>query len=74
MRIVLIAGAALLLTGCVRTVGTIVTAPVKVVAKGVDLATTSQEEADRNRGRELRKAEEKQRREARRAERQRKEN
>ncbi|QIK95205.1 hypothetical protein G7076_00700 [Sphingomonas sp. HDW15A] len=32
--------------------------PVKAVAKGVDLATTSQSEADEKRGREMRKAEE----------------
>ena len=32
--------------------------PVKAVAKGVDLATTSQAEADEKRGREMRKAEE----------------
>ena len=50
------------LGGCViaaaRTAVDIVTLPVKVVAKGVDLATTSQSEADENRGRALRKAEE----------------
>lgn len=50
------------LGGCVvtaaRTAVDIVTLPVKVVAKGVDLATTSQSEADQNRGRALRKAEE----------------
>ena len=49
------------LGGCVveaaRTAVDIVTLPVKVVAKGVDLATTSQSEADENRGRALRKAE-----------------
>ena len=43
----------------------IVTLPVDVAAKGVDLATTSQAEADQNRGREIRKAEEKAGREAR---------
>jgi len=32
--------------------------PVKAVTKGVDLATTSQSEADEKRGREMRKAEE----------------
>lgn len=52
----------LALGGCVveaaRTAVDIVTLPVKVVAKGVDLATTSQSEADENRGRALRKAEE----------------
>jgi hypothetical protein len=43
----------------------IVTLPVDVAAKGVDLATTSQAEADQNRGREIRKAEEKAGKEAR---------
>ena len=43
----------------------IVTLPVDVAAKGVDLATTSQSEADEKRGREIRKAEEKAGREAR---------
>lgn len=47
------------LSGCIaRTAADIVTAPVKVVAKGADLATTSQSEADEKRGRELRKREE----------------
>ena len=51
------------LSGCVvstlaSTAVDVVTLPVKVVAKGVDLATTSQAEADQNRGRALRKAEE----------------
>lgn len=68
MRIV-IACLLLSLAGCVRTVGTIVTAPVKAVGKGVDVMTTSQEEADRNRGREMRKQEERERREARERER-----
>ncbi|MEG3123702.1 hypothetical protein [Sphingomonas sp. GB1N7] len=44
--------------GCVRTVASIVTAPVKVVSKGVDWTTTSQSEADRNYGKKMRKAEE----------------
>ena len=52
----------LALGGCVisaaRTAVDIVTLPVKVVAKTVDLATTSQSEADENRGRALRHAEE----------------
>ena len=34
------------------------TAPVKVASKGVDLATTSQSEADEKRGREIRRREE----------------
>ena len=52
---------ALPLAGCftvAKTAVDVVTLPVKVVAKGVDLATTSQSEADENRGRALRKAEE----------------
>ena len=48
----------LLLSGCgVGTVVNVVTAPVRVTAKAVDLATTSQSEADQNRGRKLRKLE-----------------
>ena len=51
--------APLLLTGCIaRTVVDVATAPVKVVSKGVDLATTSQSESDEKRGRVLRKREE----------------
>ncbi|MDB5677365.1 hypothetical protein [Sphingomonas bacterium] len=59
MRKLLIAAAVLpLLTGgCLSTVGSIVTAPVKVVSKGVDWTTTSQSEADRNYGKKMRKAE-----------------
>jgi hypothetical protein len=48
----------LALSGCLSTVGTVVTAPVKVAAKAVDWTTTSQSEADRNRGKKIRKAEE----------------
>lgn len=44
--------------GCLSTVGSIVTAPVKVVSKGVDWTTTSQSEADRNYGKKMRKQEE----------------
>lgn len=57
---------ALLLGGCLSTVATVVTAPVKIAAQGVDWATTSQSEADRNRGRKIRKAEEKARKACRR--------
>lgn len=53
MRIFLFSFVALVLSGCVSTVGKVVTAPVKVVSKGVDWATTSQDEADRKRGREM---------------------
>ena len=48
----------LVLSGCVSTLAAVVTAPVKVVSKAADLATTSQSEADENRGRALRKREE----------------
>ena len=46
------------LSGCVSTVASVVTAPVKAVGQAADWATTSQDEADRNRGRELRAREE----------------
>ena len=52
---------ALALTGCytiAKTAVDVVTLPVKVVAAGVDAATTSQSEADQKRGRDFRKAEE----------------
>lgn len=59
MRAVIIAAlAAPLLTGCFSAVKTVVTAPVKAVGQVADWSTTSQDEADRNRGRELRKSEE----------------
>lgn len=49
----------LALGGCVvGAVADVVTAPVRVGAKAVDLATTSQSEADEARGREIRKREE----------------
>ena len=47
------------LSGCIaKTVVDVATAPVRVASKGVDLATTSQSEADEKRGREIRKREE----------------
>lgn len=59
MRILVLAlFAAPLLGGCVSAVKTVVTAPVKAVGQVADWSTTSQEEADRNRGREIRKREE----------------
>lgn len=52
----LLAIGALLLSGCVvRTAANLVTLPVKAGAKAVDWTTTSQDEADRNHGREMRK-------------------
>lgn len=47
------------LSGCIaKTVVGVVTAPVRVAGKAVDLATTSQSEADEKRGREMRRSEE----------------
>lgn len=48
----------LLTTGCIGTLVDVATLPVRAAGKAVDLATTSQSEADENRGRELRKREE----------------
>ncbi|WP_232495191.1 hypothetical protein [Novosphingobium kaempferiae] len=47
-----------MLSGCVRTVASVVTAPVRVAGKAVDWTTTSQSEADEKRGREARKRDE----------------
>ena len=61
MRRVLIAAAAalpLMTGGCVSTVTSIVTAPVKVASKAVDWTTTSQSESDRNYGKRMRQQEE----------------
>lgn len=49
----------LTLSGClVKAAADVVTAPVRIGAKAVDLATTSQSEADETRGREIRRREE----------------
>lgn len=59
ISLALLAGSALLLPGCIaKTALDVATAPVKVAGKAVDMATTSQSEADEKRGRELRKREE----------------
>lgn len=44
--------------GCVRTVTTVATAPVKAAGKVVDWSTTSPSEADRKYARKMRKREE----------------
>ena len=65
-------GAVLLLAlgGCLaRTAADVVTLPVRVTSKTVDVLTTSQSEADRNRGRRMRKEEARERKERRRDER-----
>jgi len=59
IALILLAPAAFMLHGCIaRTAVDVATLPVRAASKGVDLATTSQSEADRNRGRELRQREE----------------
>ncbi|MCL9998017.1 MAG: hypothetical protein NBV68_01415 [Erythrobacter sp.] len=59
LRLIAVSCAALALQGCLAKAAVgVVTAPVRVVSKGVDLATTSQSEADEKRGREIRKREE----------------
>lgn len=51
--------AALMLSGCLaKTAVGVVTAPVRAGSQVVDWATTSQDEADRARGREIRRREE----------------
>jgi len=58
-RLILAATAVFSLQGCLaKTAVDVATLPVRAAAKGVDLATTSQSEADRNRGREIRHREE----------------
>lgn len=61
MRKALLIAAATLLPlavgGCVRTAASVVTAPFKAAGQVVDWTTTSQDEADRNYGRKMRKAE-----------------
>ena len=69
MRFAILLIVALLLGGCVaRIAKDIVTAPIKVAGAVVDAATTSQAEADRKRGRDLRKAEEQAEKERKKAE------
>ena len=70
MRVLILAVLPLALSGCIvasvaETAVDVVTLPVDVASKTVDLATTSQSEADEKRGWEIRKAEEKAGREAR---------
>ena len=59
IRVLVIGAVAFALQGCLaKTVVSAVTLPVKVASSGVDLATTSQAEADQKRGREIRQREE----------------
>ncbi|MCU6453846.1 hypothetical protein LPN01_07125 [Sphingomonas sp. A2-49] len=54
---------ALATSGCISTAATIVKAPFQVAGKAIDWTTTSQDEADRNYGRKMRKQEAKEGRE-----------
>lgn len=47
-----------LLSGCISTAAKVVTAPVRITSKAVDMATTSQSESDEKRGRRMRLHEE----------------
>jgi len=64
--------ALLTLPGCiVSTAGKIVTMPVRAGAQAADWATTSQDESDRNYGREMRKKEAREGKERKRADKER---
>lgn len=74
MKIIFVAAPALslLLPGCIaRTAADIVTMPVRAGGQVVDWSTTSQEEADRNYGRKMRKQEAREARERKKEEEQR---
>lgn len=59
LRLIALAAAAFALQGCLAKAAVdVATLPVKVASAGVDLATTSQSEADQKRGREIRQREE----------------
>ena len=74
MRIYAAAALALALPGCIaKTALDIVTLPVKVASAGVDAVVTTQAEADQKRGRQIREREECMGKEARRAERKKRE-
>jgi hypothetical protein len=74
MRLLIAAILAFPLGGCVaQTALDVVTLPVKAASAAVDAATTSQAEADRKRGRQIREKDECLGREARKAEKQRRE-
>lgn len=58
-RLLLLTGAATMLQGCLaKAAWDVATLPVRAAGKAVDVATTSQSEADENRGREIRRREE----------------
>jgi predicted Holliday junction resolvase-like endonuclease len=58
LALLILLPASVMLPGCLaKAVVDVATAPVKAVSKGVDIATTSQSEADEKRGREIRRRE-----------------
>ena len=63
----------LALPSCVRTVASIVTAPVRAGSQIVDWSTTSQSESDRNYGRKMRKQEAREGKERKKADKERRE-
>jgi hypothetical protein len=66
MRILILPLLALSLSGCLaRAAVDVVSLPVHAAGKAVDWTTTSQDEADRNRGRTMRKEEARMRKEQR---------
>lgn len=70
MRALILLAGCLVLPGCIaKTAVDIATMPVKAGAQAADWATTSQDEADRNYGRKMRKQEAREARERRDAER-----
>lgn len=69
MKIIALLASGLLLTGCVSAAVGAATLPFKVVGEGVDAVTTSQKEADRKRGKAIRKQEEREAKARRRQER-----
>ncbi len=59
LALITVPAAALIVSGCVaKTLVDVATLPVRGAAQAADWATTSQDEADRNRGREIREREE----------------
>jgi hypothetical protein len=68
MRLLILPALAFAASGCIaKTALDVATLPVKVASTGLDVATTSQAEADQKRGRQVRKHEECLGKEARRA-------
>lgn len=59
MGLAVLVAASVMLPGCLaKTIVDVATLPVRAASKGIDLATTSQSEADQKRGREVRQREE----------------